>query len=304
MIRNLLSNLFGGNHFYTKDLERLETDGEIEEFYTELQLDVLDVVRAETEGMVVQADIWEIAIQEGLFQNLTENPAVAFEFLLISAHGPSIEYMEYIDLASDHQEVVCLLALSALVNDAIYRERKSIKGVNETETITALGDVSKLDYEAKRTQLNQLLDVERDIPAIEFITAKAAHSTSAKGLFDRPLVDLLTTDENLHFYFKAEKYGYTLADGSEINPTGNGAAYQLITDSRVMSAVGREEDTDKFLSISNSAIEDVGIHTGWMKDRIEIETESQKNSSTFSIWVPGIQTHYTKSDILTHLDKS
>lgn len=304
MIRNLLSNLFGGNHFHTKDLERLETDGEIEEFYTELQFDVLDVVRAETEGMVVPADIWEIAIQEGLFQNLTEHAAIAFEFLLISTHGPSIEYQEYLNLANDHQEVVCLLALSSLVNDAIYRERKSIEGVNETETTTALGDVSQLDYEAKRTRLNKFLDVERNIPAIEFMTPKAAHSASGLGLFDRPLVDLLTTDEELFFYFKAEKYGYTIADGSEINPSGDGAAYQLITDTRVMSVVGREDGFDKLLSISNSSIGNVEIHTGWMKDRIEIETESQENSSTFSIWVPGIETHYTKSDILVHLDKS
>jgi len=303
-MRNLLSNLLGTISTNTEELQRLETDGEIVDFYTELQSDILDITHTETYGQVTYADVWEVVIREGLYQNLTENPAVAFEFLLISTHGPSNEYQEYLNLATDHRDLICLLAVSALVNDTTYREQKSFDGIIETEVCASLGDVSKLEYEAKRTRLDELLlNVDREIPDLDFISAKAAHTTNDSGLFNRPLIDLFSTDEELHFYFKAKNHGYATADGSEVNPTGNGAAYQLITDNRVISAVGREDAPDKILSISISAIRNVEIHAGWTKDRIDMEVEAQQTDGTYNIWVPYIGQYYTESDILAHLEK-
>jgi len=302
MIKDLLNNLFGTNRSYEEDLQRLETDGEIVDFYTELQSDILDTTQAETDVQVTHADVWEVVIREGLYQNLTENPAVAFEFLLISTHGPSNGYQEYLNLATDHRDLICLLAVSALVNDATYREKKSFDGVIETEVCASLGDVAKLEYEAKRTYLDEL-QTKIHMSDLDFICAKAAHSTNDRGLFDRPLIDLLSTDEELHFYFKAKKHGYATADGSEINPTGNGAAYHLITNNRIMSAVGRKDAPDMVLSISISDIRNVEIHAGWTKERIEIEVEGRQIDDTYTIWVPSFGPDYTESDILAHLEK-
>lgn len=62
---------------YNELLSEIGEIGDLASFYVGLQKKILDTVYTENEGSATTSDIWEIAIREGLYQNLIENPSVA-----------------------------------------------------------------------------------------------------------------------------------------------------------------------------------------------------------------------------------
>lgn len=272
---------------------------DIEELYNELQQDLIDTAKKESDGKPTKNNIWEIIIREGLYQNLVEHPHIGFGFLLSTTHGPTREYKEYLNLASNFDEVVILVALSALVNDTSHQTSDYVYDVILGETQEVSGNIADTDHSEKLEHVHRFQsDVDSTIPQLDILIAKAARSKENNGLFDRPLIDLLNKEENLQFVFKSEYYGFSAMDGDmEINPTENGCAYHLITSERLLSAVGRIDDPDMLLSIPLAVIEECEIHQGWTKNRIEITTSLTKDNGPYNIWVSGFQENHTKSDI-------
>ena len=65
-------------------------------------------------------DLWDTAFKTGLDQRLSENPDLATEFLIITDRGPTWHYQKYLSKAEGNNDVLSLVALSALVNDALH----------------------------------------------------------------------------------------------------------------------------------------------------------------------------------------
>ena len=287
-------------------LPEFGTNGELEAFYWELQEDILDLAYDENNGNAPNSAIWEVVIREGLYQNLVENPSVAIGFLLTTTHGPTSQYKEYLDLANGHEDVIVLVALSALVNVAIHRKREYLSDEIRPELNTypnMLGDFAEEDYKQKEKRADQLIshingEVERD----NLLGAKATWST-ASGLYDNALISYLDIGENLKYLFISDFNGVTLeGKGTKIDPTGKGQALHAITDKRVLSIVGMEDRPDKVLSIPIQAIEEVDTHIGWTKDRIEIKTNTSDEMGPYDIWVLNSDYDYDASDIESHLE--
>lgn len=280
------------------------SDQRLEDFYKGLQRDILDAAQNETQQKVNKSDIWEIVIREGLYQNLVENPSVAIGFLLITTHGPTNEYKKRIELANNHNDVVVLVGLSALVNDTNQRKRVYLNYTRHKMSKYAAGDIKQLDHLDKLEYINKLQrEVEQDIPRLDFLIAKADRSKDNTGLYDFPLIDLMNIDEEIKFFFKTHSLGYSVDDKNiMVEPSGSGGSYHVITNKRVLSAVGRENDSDMVLSIPISSIEEVKVHKGWTKDRIKLYTKSKHDDGPYNIWVEYIQKHYNESDILAHLE--
>lgn len=286
-------------------LPEIGKDGKIETFYDNLQIDLLDTAYYETQGKPARSDIWEIAIREGLYQNLIENPSVAIGFLLTTVHGPTSGYKEYLDLADDHSGVVVLVALSALVNDTINRMENQLNDkMTSCRDVSknSLGDISELSYMDKKERASEIqAHMPYTISDFELIVTTAP-ITNRGGLYDNPLIDYLNTDEIINFYFKARYHGYSIGEkDNRIDPTGDGRTYHIITQRRLLTVVGRKDDFDKMLSIPIPSIKEVEVHTGWTKDRIQLNTKNRDDDGPYHIWVRNINRD-DKSAILAHLE--
>lgn len=304
MIRKFIKWISPKKRQYSDRVSGIENIDEVKEFYENIQWDILEYAHEEYDGKVTKANIWEIVIREGLYQNLTENPSVALGFLLNTTHGPTSTYKEYLELANNHSEVMVLIAISALVNDAESQRKGWLNDIYQNELNFSLGNLVELDYENKLEYAADLQsDIDQEISILDFIIAKAEHMKDETGLYDRPLIDLLNTDEYLKYYFKAEKHGYSFNKKDiEINPTGNGSTYHLFTNRRVLTAVGRKDAPDMILSIPIHFIRKVEIHNGWTKDRIKIETKRWDDDSPYNIWAPYIGPD-NEFDIVTYLEE-
>jgi len=280
-----------------------DDNSEIEDFYNELQEDLIHTARDESDGKPSKSGLWEIIIREGLYQNLTKYPHVAIGFLLVTNHGPTGDYKEYLELADDTSDVIILIALSALVHDISHRRKDYLYDVIFTQTDNALGNIADVDYSEKLDYVDRFQsNIEQDLPRLDTLIAKAARSKDNTGLFDRPLINLLNSEEKINFLFKSKKHGFSVSNETEIDPSKNGCAYHLITNERILSVVGRVNNSDMLLSIPLSTIEKSEIHQGWTKDRIEITTTSCVENGPFNIWIPNIEKNHAKSDVQTHLE--
>lgn len=282
-------------------------NGELETFYRELQEDILDVAYDENKGNAPNSAIWEVVIREGLYQNLRENPSVAIGFLLTTAHGPISQYKEYLDLANEHSDVIVLVALSALVNDAVHRKGEYLSDKIKPRQFTSkqsLGDMAESSKIEKRDRARELLSqIILEIPETELIKNKARLAKYDVGLYDNPLIDYFNTDENLKFLFIAQSYGFSVGKKEDqINPSGDGCAYHAITDKRLLSVVGKKNSYDRALSIPLASIVDVKVHRGWLKDRITLTTKRGDVNGPYHIWIPDIDNPYNESVILAHLE--
>lgn len=134
MIREYIRDIFHDNKYFEDRISELNENGELEDLYEQLQIDILDIVHEETEGEATKSDIWRVVIREGLYQGLTENPSVALEFLLTTTYGPTIEYKERLNLANDHSELIVLIGLSALVNDTVHQKNNRSNNIDQSES--------------------------------------------------------------------------------------------------------------------------------------------------------------------------
>lgn len=268
-------------------LSEFDSDTRSEAFYDELRTDILDTAYYECDGSVTAADIWEIIIREGLYQNLSENPKAAFGFLLTTDHGPATGYKQYLDLTNSYGDLITLIGLSALVNDIVHLKRDYLEDKRRKTAGSALGDMAESSYEGKKRRVDEIESyIGREISVLEDILDEEIQSEDSVGVYDYPLVDFIDIDENLEFFFVAQNYGYSVDDETgRVDPTTDGIAYHMITDQRIITVVGREDGPDMVLSLRIPFIEDVTTHIGFTKDRLEIDMKSGDDDGPYHIWV-------------------
>lgn len=279
-------------------LSNIDGNEQLREFYNELQRDILDVAYNEKDCTVKKSDIWKVVIQEGLYQNLVENVSVAIGFFLITSYGPRADYKEYLDLADDYDDVVVLVALSALANDTNHRENYYLNDKTMPSRIGSgeypWSDMAELSYKDKEKRAKKLLSCT-DCAISE------SELTLDVGLYDCAPIDYLDTDESLEFLFKSQSYGYLVGDmETSVDPSDDACSYTIITNKRVLVIVGIENLSDRVLSIPIHAITDVDINRGWTKDKIKLNTKSQDDNGPYQIWVPNI-TSYDEDSIIDRL---
>jgi len=287
-------------------LSEFDLDAKSESLYNELQTDILDTVYYESHGDVTTSNIWEIIIREGLYQNLTENPRTAFSFLLTTDHGPTADYKQYIDLTSSYGDLITLIGLSALVNDIKHLKSDYLKNKRRNIARNALGDMAEASYAGKARRCAEIESyIGESIPALEYISDENIQSEDSVGVYDYPLIDFININENLEFFFSAQHYGYSVDNESgRVDPTGDGSAYHMITDRRVVTVVGRANDPDMVLSLRIPFIDDVTTHIGLAKDRLEIDMKSKDDDDgPYHIWVSDFN-NVDIDDIVNQLNNS
>lgn len=271
----------------------------LKEFYEELQRDILDTAYDRKDREVKKSDIWKIVIQEGLYQNLVENTSVALGFFLTTSHGPEYSYNEYLDLANGYNDIVVLVALSALVNDISHRENHYLNDETMPNRLNSKeyppGDMAELSQTNKQTRASELLS------AIDCPITESELVTDSK-LYDYPIIYYLYTGENIRFLFKSQSYGYLTGEmETSVDPGDDGCSYTIITDRRVLVIVGKGHFSDRILSIPILSITDVKVDIGWTKDKIELRTKNQDYAGPYQIWVPNLSKNYNKSNIVEYL---
>lgn len=278
-------------------LSNIDGTDQLEEFYDGLQRDILDIAYEEKDREVEKADIWKIVIQEGLYQNLLENISVAIGFFLVTSHGPEYDYSEYLDLANGHNGIVVLVAVSALINDVSNRENYYLNDETFPNRISSKeyssGDMAELSQKNKQKRARKLLsDTECTISESELVLDS--------GLYDYPIIDYLNSNEDVEFLFKSQHSGYLAGEmETSVDPSDDGSSYTIITNRRVLVIVGKENLSDRILSIPILSITDVEIDRGWMKDKIELNTKNQDDDGPYQIWVPHIS---SRSDLIEYLN--
>jgi hypothetical protein len=284
-------------------LSEVDLDAESEIPYDELLTDILDTTYDKNDGDLTTSNIWEIIIQEGLYQNLTENPRTAFGFLLTTDHGPTADYKQYIELTSNYGDLITLIGLSALVNDIEHLKDDYIKSKRRNVAGNALGDMAEASITGKTRRVAEIESyMSQEIPALEDVSDKTIQSEDGVGVYDHPLIDFINIDENIEFFFSAQYYGYSVDNESErIDPTSDGNAYHMITDQRVVTVVGRKNDFDMVLSLQIPLINDVTKHIGLAKNRLEIDMKTKDDDGPYHIWVSDFN-NVDADDILNQLN--
>lgn len=90
------------------------------ELYHEMKMNIRDVAQERNTEHIQPKNLWDAAFKNGFDQQLSENPALAAEFLTITDRGPTWHYEKYLSRVEDSEGILSLVALSALVNDAIH----------------------------------------------------------------------------------------------------------------------------------------------------------------------------------------
>lgn len=90
------------------------------DLYQEMMTEIRDGVREQNTGHIQPENLWDAAFKNGLDQQLSENPDLATEFLIITDRGPTWHYQKYLSRAEGNDDVLSLVALSALINDALH----------------------------------------------------------------------------------------------------------------------------------------------------------------------------------------
>jgi hypothetical protein len=90
------------------------------ELYRRMMTEILNTARDWKTERVQPEDLWDAAFREGFYRRLSENPNLASEFLLITERGPTWHYQKYLNMIEDYDDLLALVALSALVNDTLH----------------------------------------------------------------------------------------------------------------------------------------------------------------------------------------
>jgi hypothetical protein len=85
-----------------------------------MMMELLNTARDWKTDRVQPEDLWDAAFRDGFYQRLSEDPDLAFEFLIITERGPTWHYKKYLNTIGDYDDLLALIALSALVNDALH----------------------------------------------------------------------------------------------------------------------------------------------------------------------------------------
>jgi len=90
------------------------------ELYRRMMMEMLNTARDWETDRVQPEDLWDAALRDGFYETLSENPNLASEFLIITERGPTWHYQKYLNMIEDYDDLLALVALSALVNDAVH----------------------------------------------------------------------------------------------------------------------------------------------------------------------------------------
>ena len=90
------------------------------EFYNEKMAEIRDIAQEQKTEHIQPENLWDAAFRDGIDQQLSEKPDLATEFLVITDRGPTWHYQKYLNKAEDSDDVLSLVALSALINDALH----------------------------------------------------------------------------------------------------------------------------------------------------------------------------------------
>jgi hypothetical protein len=90
------------------------------ELYQRMQMEMLNTARGWRSGRVQPEDLWDAAFRDGFYERLSENTGLAFDFLVVTERGPTWHYKKYLNIIQTSDDLLALIALSALVNDALH----------------------------------------------------------------------------------------------------------------------------------------------------------------------------------------
>lgn len=90
------------------------------ELYRHMMMEILNTARDWKTGRVQPEDLWDAALRDGFYETLSESPNLASEFLIVTERGPTWHYQKYLNMIEDYDDLLALIALSALVNDALH----------------------------------------------------------------------------------------------------------------------------------------------------------------------------------------
>lgn len=90
------------------------------ELYREMMMEIRDVAQEQNTEHIQPKNLWSAAFEDELDQQLSENLDLATKFLIITDRGPTWHYQNYLNRAEDNDDVLALVALSALINDALH----------------------------------------------------------------------------------------------------------------------------------------------------------------------------------------
>ena len=90
------------------------------EIYYQMMKQVQSRAESWRTSRVQPEDVCDAAFREGFYDELSENPNLSFEFLVITDRGPTWHYKKYLNTAENYDDLLALVALSALVNDALH----------------------------------------------------------------------------------------------------------------------------------------------------------------------------------------
>lgn len=90
------------------------------ELYHEMMVEIRDDAQEQNTEHIQPKNLWDAAFEDGLDQRLSDNPDVAAEFLIITDRGPTWHYQKHLSRAEDNNDILSLVALSALINDALH----------------------------------------------------------------------------------------------------------------------------------------------------------------------------------------
>lgn len=93
---------------------------EAAELYHRMQMEMLNTAREWRSGSVQAEDLWDAAFRDGFYDRLSQNFDLAIDFLVVTERGPTWHYKKYLNTVEDSNDILALVALSALVNDALH----------------------------------------------------------------------------------------------------------------------------------------------------------------------------------------
>jgi hypothetical protein len=114
-IKRLLDKLRSQQSDSQKNEETRPTD-----LYQEMGIEILDGVQDQNADCTQPKKLWDVAFESGLYNRLRKNPETAIEFLIITERGPTWHYQKYLHRADDDDDIISLVALSALINDVLH----------------------------------------------------------------------------------------------------------------------------------------------------------------------------------------
>lgn len=88
--------------------------------YTRMMLEILNTARDWKTERVQPEDLWDAAFRDGFYEKLSEDPTLAYEFLIITDRGPTWHYQKYLNTINGSNDLLALISLSALINDALH----------------------------------------------------------------------------------------------------------------------------------------------------------------------------------------